>query len=136
MQNLLHFGMGVDRHRVEPPCSPIIVKEGFSAASDCMSVEGRICFVAIEKGNAIDVAHRHDRIFEAVLAPGFCRALLRRDCVLIDVVAGKSIFRRDEIGGHALWHEIGFDRDRGIDRPGSPEAPMPTRLIDSTPRQR
>jgi len=32
-----------------------------------------------------------------------------------------------------LRHEVGLDRDRGIDRQAPPDAPMPMRLIDSMP---
>src|SRR5579883_753843 len=75
--------------------------------------------IAIEESYAIDVAYRHDGILEAAFAPSPCRPLLRGDRIFIHILARKSIFRRDEISGYPLRHEIGFDRDCRIDRPGA-----------------
>ena len=72
-----------------------------------------------EDGDAVDVLHRHDRVREAALVPGLGGALLALDRIGVDIVAREAVFRRDEVGRDALRHEIGLDRDRGIDRPGA-----------------
>ena len=103
----------------KPPCSPGMTKEGFSEASDCMSVRRTHVLVTIEQRQAVDVADRRDRILEPALLPGGGGALLRLDRIGVDVVAGEAVFRRDQIGRHALRHEIGRNGDRRIGRPGA-----------------
>ena len=76
---------------------------------------------------------RHDRFREAAFLPGFRGALLRFDRIGVDVVAGEAVFRGDEIGRDALRHEVGFDRDMRIDRPGAAGGADADALIDSTP---
>ena len=56
---------------------------------------------------------------EAPLAPCRRGALLALDRIGVDVVARKSVFRGDEVGGDALRHEIGGDRHLRVDRPGA-----------------
>jgi hypothetical protein len=72
-----------------------------------------------QERDAVDVADRDDRFRETAFLPGLRRALLRFDRIGVDVVAGEAVFRRDEIGRDALRHEVGFDRDMRIDRPGA-----------------
>ncbi len=75
-------------------------------------------FVAIEDGQPVHILHRDNRFGETSFRPGARRALLRFDRISVDVVAREAIFRRDEIGRDALRHEIGWNRDGRIDRPG------------------
>ena len=72
-----------------------------------------------EQGDAVDVFHRQHRIGKAALVPGRGGALLALDRIGIDVVAREAVFGRDEVGGNALRHEIGSQRDLRIDRPGA-----------------
>ena len=84
-----------------------------------MSVSGRMCSSRSSSGEAVDVAHRRDRLLEAPLRPGLGGAPLRFDGIGVDVVAREAVFGRDQIGRDALRHEIGGDRERRIDRPGA-----------------
>ena len=59
------------------------------------------------------------RAREMALVPGRRGALLALDRVGVDVVAGEAVFGGDQVGRDALRHEIGFDRDRRIHRPGA-----------------
>ena len=75
--------------------------------------------VLVEQRQPVDVLDRDHRILEAALLPGLRRALLALDRIGVDVVAREAIFGGDQIGGNALRQEIGFQRDRRIDRPGA-----------------
>ena len=72
-----------------------------------------------QDGEAVDVLHADHRAREAAFVPGRRRALLALDRIGVDVVAGESVLGGDEVGRDALRHEVGFDRDRGIHRPGA-----------------
>ena len=72
-----------------------------------------------QDGQPVDVLDRHDRAIEAALVPRRRRALLALHRIGVDVVARKSVFGRDQVGGNALRQEIMRDRDRRIDRPGA-----------------
>jgi hypothetical protein len=89
--------------------------------------------VLVENRQAVHVLDRHDGLLEVPRLPGLGRALLAFDGILIDVVARETVFRGDEIGGDALRHEIGFDRDRGIGRPGTARGADADADMDSTP---
>ena len=87
-----------------------------------------------EDREPVDVLHRHDRFLEAPFVPCLGGALLAFDRIGIDVVAREAVLRRDQVGRDALRQEVGFDA-RSTGRPARrrPDAPMPMRLIDSTP---
>ena len=72
-----------------------------------------------QDGEAVDVLYRHHRAVEAAFVPRRRGALLAFDRVGVDVVARKSVFGGDEVGGNALRQKIMRDRDRRIDRPGA-----------------
>ena len=72
-----------------------------------------------EDRQAVHVAHGDDRAGEAALLPGLRGALLALHRIVVAVGTRKAVFGGNEIGGNALRHEIGFERDRGIDRPGA-----------------
>ena len=72
-----------------------------------------------QDGQSVDVLDRHHRTAEAAFVPGRRRALLAFHRIGVDVVARKSIFGRDQIGGNALRQKIMRNRDRRIDRPGA-----------------
>src|SRR5579885_671010 len=73
----------------------------------------------IEDRQAVYVGNRDHRICEALFFPGLRRALLAHHRIFVHIIAGESVLCRNEIGGNALRHEIGFDRDRWIHRPGA-----------------
>ena len=75
--------------------------------------------VARQDGQAVRILHRDHRSAEVTLLPGHRRALLALDRVFVALRARETVFGRDQVGGDALRHEIGFQRDRGIDRPGA-----------------
>ena len=72
-----------------------------------------------QDGQPVDVPDREHRAGETPLVPGHGGALLALDRVGVDLGAGEAVFGGDEIGGNALRHEIGRQRDRRIDRPGA-----------------
>ena len=76
-------------------------------------------FVLRQDGQSVDVLDRHHRTAEAAFFPSRRRTFLAFDRVSVNVVARKSVFGRDQVGGNALRQEIMRHRDRGIDRPGA-----------------
>ncbi len=72
-----------------------------------------------EDGEPVDILDRDHRILEAALVPRLGGALLALHRIGVDVIARKAVFGRDQIGRHALRHEIGRHRDRRIHRPGA-----------------
>src|SRR5271167_1295293 len=75
--------------------------------------------VLVEDGQPVDVFYFDHRPVEAAFFPRRCRALLTFDRVSVDVVARKTVFGGDEIGGDPLRHEVVLDGDGRIDRPGA-----------------
>ena len=67
----------------------------------------------------VDILHRHDRFLEASFVPCLGGALLAFDGIGIDIVARKSVLRRDQVGRYALRQEVGLDGNRRVDRPGA-----------------
>src|SRR5882757_6188206 len=129
----LDFRMRLDRHRLEA---------GHLAHHDKRRLQRRQrlhrrgrahVFVLGQNGEAVDVLYRHHRILEAALVPRLARALLALHRIGIDVVARKPVLGGDQIGRHALRHEIGGTAIDGSIGHAPPEAPMPTRLMDSAP---
>ena len=103
----------------KPPCSPIITNDGLSAASDCMSVSGRMCSSRSSSGRPLT---SRTGTIEGLNRPSdhaLAARRLRLDGVGVDVVAREAVFGGDEIGRDALRHEIGGDGDRRVDRPGA-----------------
>ena len=101
----------------KPPCSPGMTNEGFSDGERLHVGLRAHVLVVVEQRQAVDVLDRGDRALEPALVPGGRRALLRLDGVGVDVVAREAVFGGDEVGGDALRHEIGGDRERRIGRP-------------------
>src|SRR4029079_13309114 len=66
----------------------------------------------------VRILHRNHRAAEISLLPGDGRAFLAFDRVFVALRARAALRGRDQVGGYALRHEIGFERDREIDRPG------------------
>src|SRR5262249_42226524 len=56
---------------------------------------------------------------ETAFVPRSRRALLALHGIGVDVIAGETVFSRDEVGRNPLRHEIGFERDGGIHGPGA-----------------
>ena len=98
--------------------SPMSLNEGLSAPSDCMSVPGRMCSSRSRIGRPLTSRHRHDGLREAVVVPGGGGALLALDGEEVAVVAGEAEFGGDDVGADALRHEVGLERDRGVDGDG------------------
>ena len=83
-----------------------------------------------EQRDAVAVLHRDDGFRKAPFVPGDAGALLALHRIGVDVVAGEAVLGGDEVGGNALRHEVGGDRDRRIDRP------CPARCADADPAHR
>ena len=66
---------------------------------------------------AVDVEDRRDRVPEPAVFPGGRGALLQFDRIGVDVVAREAVLGRHQVGGYALGHEIGGNRQRRIGRP-------------------
>ena len=98
--------------------SPMSLKAGFRAPSDCMSVLGAHVLVAGEDVQAVDVGDGDDRPREAAFGPGGGGAALALDGVGVDVVAGEAELGGDDVGGDALRDEVGRERERGVDGDG------------------
>src|SRR5262245_19281328 len=109
-----------------PLISPSCTKEGLSCAKDCMVVLGHV-FILGEDGEPIHILDRNHRARETALVPRSRRAPLALHGIGVDVVAGETVFSRDEVGRNPLRHEIGFERDRGVHGPGA------TRGADADP---
>ena len=125
MSNRFDLGMGLNRDRIE---SALLAHrhEGCLQCAERLHVGSRThVLVAGEERQAINVPHRHDRTVEAPGLPGCCRPLLALDRVSVDIVARKPVFRRDQVGGDALRHEVGWDGDGRIDRPRPPRGADP-----------
>src|SRR5262245_53540595 len=105
-----------------PLISPSCTKEGLSCAKDCMVVLGRMC-----SSLARMVSDRNHRARETALVPRSRRAPLALHGIGVDVIAGETVFSRDDIGRNPLRHEIGLERDRGLHGPGA------TRGADADP---
>ncbi len=117
--NEFHFGVGLNRHRIETAQFTHLHKGGLQRGQ---RLHGRLrphVLVLRQNGQPIDVLHRHDRAGKAALVPCHGGALLALDRIGVDVIAGKSIFGGDQIGGNALRQKVMRHRDRRIDRPGA-----------------
>ena len=115
----LDFRMRLDRHRVEAAHLSHRHEGRLQLAERLHRRGGTHVLVLGEKREAVDVLHRDHRILEAALVPGFRRALLALHRIGVDVVARKTVFGRDQVGRHALRHEVGRHRHRRIHRPGA-----------------
>ena len=115
----LDLRMRLDRHRVEAALLAHHDERRLERGERLHVGLRPHVLVAFEQRQAVDVAHRHDRILEPPLRPRLGGAALRLDRVGVDVVAREAVFGGDEVGRYALRHEIGGDRDRRIDRPGA-----------------
>ncbi len=78
-----------------------------------------MCSSRSKQRNAVDVPDLDHRTGEAAVVPGGRRALLALDRIGVAVVAGEAVLGGDQVGRDALRHEVGFDRQRRIHRPGS-----------------
>ena len=115
----LDLRIALDRHRVEARHLAHL-HEGRIELRQRLHRRGRAHVLVLgQDGEAVDVLDRHHRILEAALVPGLAGALLALHRIGVDVVAREAVFGRDQVGGDALRHEIGRDRDRRIDRPGA-----------------
>ena len=103
----------------KPPSSPICTNDGCSAASDCMVVPGRMCSSLARMVRPLTSLTGITERLKRPSVPGRRGALLAFDRIGVDVVARKSVFGRDQVGGNALRQEIMRDRNRRIDRPGA-----------------
>ena len=124
-----------DRHGVEAGHGLADVLERRLERAEGLHVgRGPHVLVAVEDRQAVDVAHRHDRLREAVVRPGGGGALLALDGEEVAVVAGEAELGGDDVGADALRHEVGLDRERrGRRRSRRRRSPSGTRLIISTP---
>ncbi len=84
-----------------------------------MSVVGRMCSSVRKDGDAVLVLDRNDGLVEVATVPGMGGALLAFDGIGIDVIAGEAVFGGDQVGRHALRHEIAGEVDRRIHVPGA-----------------
>jgi hypothetical protein len=109
--------MRLDRHRVEATELAHLHECRLELRQRLHVGVGPHVLVAGEDGQPIDVLHRHDGAPEAALLPGLGCAFLALDRISVAVRAREAVFGRDQVGGDALRHEIGFDRNRRVDRP-------------------
>ena len=121
--DVFDVGMRLDGHRIETAKLAHLHERRRQRGERLHGRSRPHVLVLGQNGQPVDVFHRHHRAIEAALVPGRGRALLALHRIGIDVVAGKSVFGRDQVGGNALRHEIVRDRDRRIDRPGAARSP-------------
>ena len=126
----LDLGMRLDRHRIEAAHLAHLHERGLELRQRLHVGVGPHVLVLGQDGEAVDVLHTDHGAREAAVRPGGRRALLALDCVFVAVGARETVFGGDEIGGDTLRHEIGFHRDRRIDRPGA------ARSADADPAHR
>jgi hypothetical protein len=74
-------------------------------------------FVAVEDGQAVDVANRDDGFTEVPRPPRGAGALLALHRIGIHLVARKAVLGGYEVGRHPLRQIIALECDRGIDWP-------------------
>ena len=115
----LHLGITLDRHCVEAALFAHHDEGRFERGERLHVGVGAHVLVMIENGHAVDVAHGRDGLGETSFLPGLRGALLGLDRIGVYIVARETILCGDEIGRHALRHEIGRNGRRGIDRPGA-----------------
>ena len=118
--DVFDFRMRLDGDRIEAAHFTHLHERRLAATpSDCMVVSGRMCSSLSRMVRPLTSFTAIDRAVEAAIVPRRRGALLAFDRVGVDVVARKSVFGRDQVGGNALRHEVMRDRDRRIDRPGA-----------------
>ena len=103
------------RHRIEAGEIAQLFERRLERTQRLHGRIGAHVLVAIEDGLAENVLHRDHGIREIALVPGIGRALLAFDGEGVDIVAGETVHRRDQIGADALRREIGLVGD-GRDR--------------------
>ena len=115
--------------------SPIVLEGGLQRAERLHVGAGAHVFVVVEDRQAVQVAHRDDRLGEAPVVPGRGGALLALDGEGVGVVAAEAVFGGDDVGRDALRHEVARP-SRPTDRRRSPRRPSPWRRGPSSRRRR
>ena len=75
---------------------------------------GAHVFVMVQNGQAVLVAHRHNRFRKAVVGPSGRGTALGFNGQRIGVITAKTVFGCDNISRDALWNKVGVHCDRRI----------------------
>ena len=105
----LDLGMLLDRNRIEACLLADDRERRLQRASDCMFVSGRMCS---SRSSSVMPLMSFTGTTDFLKRPSL-HAAAARFCDLhrigIDVIARKTVFRRHQIGGNALRHEVSRD---------------------------
>src|SRR5499427_1756129 len=119
MIDRLELGMRLYRDRIKATHLAELHEGRIELRQGLHGGSGAHVLILGEDGEPVHVLDRNNRARETAFVPRSRRALLALHGIGVDVVAGETVFSRDEVGRNPLRHEIGFERDGGIHGPGA-----------------
>src|SRR5690606_38360898 len=106
MMEGLNFWMGLNGNSIKTAHRAGHIK-GWIELSKRLHICSRTHMLIFGKDcQTILIFDRNDRLFKITFFPSICCSFLAFDRVGVDIVSRKSVFRRNQICGYALRHEI------------------------------